>query len=254
MNREGVRKNIWQEEIKKFPASININTVYDVAIVGGGITCISAALRLQKSGKECVLLETFNIGFGTTGGTTAHLNNFYDTTYAEALSKFGLENAKLLAKSAEDAMKIIGNDIRENNISCDFEKKSAQLFALDDKQKKQLDDILEGSEKAGHTMTNIDRISFPVPFTKAVEIPGQGQFHPIKYITSLGQVFLNSGGTIVENCRCESHSDEDDFIILNTSKGIIKAKNVIYATHIPPGISRLHFTNSPYRSYVIAFT
>lgn len=254
MNRDGVRKSVWQEEIKKFPASININTIYDVAIVGGGITGISAALRLQKSGKKCVLLEAFNIGFGTTGGTTAHLNNFYDTTYAEAISKFGLENAKLLAKSAEDAMKIIENNIRENNISCDFEKKSAQLFALDDKQKKQLDDILEGSERVGHTMTNIDRISFPIPFTKAVEIPGQGQFHPIKYITSLGQVFLNSGGTIVENCRCESHSEEDDFIILKTSKGVIKAKNVIYATHIPPGISRLHFTNSPYRSYVIAFT
>jgi len=41
---------------------------------------------------------------------------------------------------------------------------------------------------------------------------------------------------------------------LNTSRGVIKAKSVVYATHIPPGISRLHFTNSPYRSYAMAFT
>lgn len=254
MNRDGIKKSIWQEDIKKFPASININTIYDVAVFGGGITGVSTAFRLQKSGKECILLESYNIGFGTTGGTTAHLNNFYDTTYAEAISKFGLGNAKLLAKSAEEAMGIIEANINENNIDCDFKRKSAQLFALDDKQSKQLDDMMDGSKKVGHAMANIEEISFPIPFTKAVEIPGQGQFHPIKYITALSDVFLSSGGTIVENCRCDSHVEEDDVIILNTSKGIIKAKKVIYATHIPPGISRMHFTNSPYRSYVIAFT
>lgn len=253
MNRDGARKSIWQEEIKKIPASININTIYDVAIIGGGISGVSTAHRLQKSGKDCVLLEAFNIGFGTTGGTTAHLNNFYDTTYAEAISKFGLKDAKLLAESAKEAMHIIEGNITENNISCDFEKKSAHLFALDDKQKKELEEMMQGSEKVGHTMIPIEKISFPIPFVKAVEIPGQGQFHPIKYINALSHIFLNSGGTIVENCRCESHSEEGEFITLNTSKGIIKAKKVVYATHIPPGISRLHFTNSPYRSYVIAF-
>jgi glycine/D-amino acid oxidase-like deaminating enzyme len=50
---------------------------------------------LQKSGKKCILIEAANIGFGTTGGTTAHINNFLDTTYSEAISKFGLEDAVL---------------------------------------------------------------------------------------------------------------------------------------------------------------
>lgn len=254
MNRDGVRKSVWQEEIGQFPSSININDVYDVAIIGGGITGVSTAYKLQKAGKKCILIEAFNIGFGTTGGTTAHLNNFYDTTYAEAISKFGLTNAKLLAESAIEAMEIIVNNINDNEIKCDFESKSAHLFALDEKQKKQLEEMMEGSEKVGHKMIPIQETAFPIPFTKAVEIPGQGQFHPIKYIRRLSQVFLNSGGAIAEHCRCESHSEEEGFIVLNTSKGVIQAKSVVYATHIPPGISRLHFTNSPYRSYAIACT
>ena len=159
-----------------------------------------------------------------------------------------------MARSAKEAMEIIEANITGNDIDCDLQKRSAHLFALDDKQKKKLEDMMEGSEKVGHLMIPIEQISYPIPFTKAVEIPGQGQFHPIKYISGLSQAFLNVGGTIVENCRCDSHSEEENLIVLNTSRGVIKAKSVVYATHIPPGISRLHFTNSPYRSYAMAFT
>lgn len=254
MNRDGVRKSIWQEEIKSFPQAINFETEYDVAIVGGGITGVSTAYELQKAGKNCILLEAANIGFGTTGGTTAHLNNFIDTTYSEAIKKFGLEDAKLLFESASDAIAIIEKNIRDNHIDCDYEKKIGQLFALDEKQAKQLDDIMDGAKKVGCEMNPIHHISFPIPFIKAVEIPGQAQFHPIKYIDALCHSFLNSGGTIVENCFCRSHSENDGWITVETSRGIIKTKNLVYATHIPPGVSMLHFTNAPYRSYSIAFT
>jgi len=254
MNRDGIRKSIWQAEIKKFSPAINIENTYDVIIIGAGITGVSTAYQLQKSGMNCILIEAENIGFGTTGGTTAHLNDFFDTTYAEAISKYGLENAKLLEKAGKEAMAIIENNITENNISCDLEKKTAQLFALDDKQKKQLDEMIEGSEKVEYTMIPIDKISFPIPFVKAVEIPDQGQFHPVKYINALCSVFLNAGGTFVEKCRYENHSEEGDLLVINTSKGIIKAKNMVFATHIPLGVNRFNFTNAPYRSYALAFS
>ncbi|WP_374442949.1 FAD-dependent oxidoreductase [Epilithonimonas sp.] len=254
MNRDGVRKSIWQEEIKSFPPAFNFETEYDVAIIGGGITGISTAYELQKRGKKCVVIEASNIGFGTTGGTTAHINNFLDTTYSEAIKKYGLEDAKLLFQSANEAIGIIEKNISDNHIDCDYEKKTGQLFALDDQQARQLDDMVEGAEKVGCKMLPASDISYPFPFVKAVEIPGQAQFHPIKYITALCQSFLNAGGTIVENCFCKNHSEENEWVVISTSRGIIRAKKLVYATHIPPGISMLHFTNAPYRSYAIAFT
>ena len=42
------------------------------------------------------------------------------------------------------------------------------------------------------------------------------------------------------------------YLTVNTSKGAVQARNVIYATHIPPGVNLLHFRCAPYRSYVIA--
>src|SRR6185312_1698212 len=39
-----------------------------------------------------------------------------------------------------------------------------------------------------------------------------------------------------------------------TFSGKINAQNLIYATHIPPGVNLLHFRCAPYRSYAMAFT
>ncbi|MCL6261041.1 FAD-dependent oxidoreductase [Aquiflexum sp. TKW24L] len=254
MNRDGARKSAWQQQIKNFSSANNLTEIFDVAIVGGGITGVSTAFNLQKRGKSCILLEASNIGFGTTGGTTAHINDFFETTFDKAISDFGQENAELFKECGSEAVRIIESNVRENNIDCDFEKKTAHLFALDENQVKQLEDIVEGSHKVGHRMRYIDDISYPIPFLKAVEIPNQAQFHPIKYIKALCEIYLNSGGVIVENCVCESHDEKDSLIILTTSKGPVQARNVVYATHIPPGINRLHFMNAPYRSYAMAFT
>lgn len=254
MYRDGARKSIWQEEIKRFSTETDLNQLFDVAIIGGGITGVSTALKLQESGKKCIILEAANIGFGTTGGTTAHLNDFFDTTFAQAIQDFGLENAKLYAESGKDAFHIIENNIQKYEISCDFTRKSAYLFALDEEQEKKLRNIVEGAAKVGYEMAYVNEIPFPIPFKEAVLIPKQGHFHPIKYIKALCESFIKLGGAIQENCHCESHKELEDHVILATSKGEIKAKNVIYATHIPPGINLLHFTNAPYRSYAMAFT
>ncbi len=192
MYRDGARKSIWQEEIRRFSSEADLHQLYDVAVVGGGITGVSTALKLQQSGKRCILLEAANIGFGTTGGTTAHLNDFFDTTFNQAISDFGQEN--------------------------------------------------------------VEEIPFPIPFKEAVTIPNQAQFHPVKYIKGLCEAFISLGGIILEECRCESHDEQENEVVLETSKGEIKAKNVVYATHIPPGLSILHITNAPYRSYAIAFS
>ncbi|WP_365990014.1 FAD-dependent oxidoreductase [uncultured Chryseobacterium sp.] len=85
-------------------------------------------------------------------------------------------------------------------------------------------------------------------------MPDQAQFHPVKYIKALCEAFINTGGIILEDCLAEKHDEQDDVIILKTSKGEIKAQHLIYATHIPPGLSILHTTNAPYRSYAMAFS
>src|SRR5690606_16640976 len=141
MNRDGARKSVWQDQIRSFSVITPQLATFDVVIVGGGITGVSTALALQKAGKKCLLVEAANIAFGTSGGTTAHLNDFFDTSFAQAIRKFGGEKAHLLKKCGGDAMRIIENNILDNNIQCDFEKKNAFVFALDEQQVGKLEDM-----------------------------------------------------------------------------------------------------------------
>ncbi|MCT1524532.1 FAD-dependent oxidoreductase [Sphingobacterium hotanense] len=254
MFRDGARKSMWQAEIKRYQSVFSTDQNFDVVIVGGGITGISTAYRLQLNGLKCIVLEANNIGFGTTGGTTAHLNDFFDTTFKEAISKFGLENARLLAEAGKEAIHIFQANVSAHDIECDFERKNAELFAIDDKQVEELENIYDGAQQVGYDMSYIESIEFPIRFKKALSIPGQAQFHPLKYVRALADEFIKAGGSIIENCLFESYDETGGEVVIHTRLGDLKTKYAVFATHTPPGISLLHFTTAPYRSYAIGFT
>ena len=112
MKRDGATTSIWQSFQGKYNTSdLNGTTPYDVIIVGAGITGVTTALLLQKAGKSCLLAEAVSPGFGTTGGTTAHLNTFYDTPYTQMIKNFGEDSARLVAEGAKSAIELIRSNI-----------------------------------------------------------------------------------------------------------------------------------------------
>ncbi len=253
MNRDGALQSAWQQEIKKFGTPPAIDGIYDVAIIGAGITGITCAEKLQASNKSCIVLEAVNLGHGTTGGTTAHLNTFFDSSYDKVIRDFSKDNARLLAQAGKEAIATIKANVKKYRIDCDFEEKEACLFATDEKQAKELDDLYKGSVEAGIDISWLDTPVFPIPFVKQVRIGGQAQFHPVKYIRSLADAFVKMGGTIFEDVRVQDIEEaENEVLVLNTTKGVIRCRHAIYATHTPPGVNLLHFRLIPWRSYVVA--
>ena len=170
------------------------NDIYDVLIVGGGITGISTALQLQKRGKKCILAEAQTIGFGTTGGSTAHLNTMMDTPYNLLEKNFNEDNAQLILQAAKKSISLIKKNIKDYNIECEFSQKKGYLFSQDDKQSKELKDILEGSKKAGCKVNYTNKIPVPIEFKRAIVFQGQAQLNPAKYIYGLAKAFETEDG------------------------------------------------------------
>ena len=54
-------------------SSLQENWNVDVAIVGGGVTGITAGYLLAKAGKSVAVLEAWEVGGGTTGFSTGNL-------------------------------------------------------------------------------------------------------------------------------------------------------------------------------------
>ncbi|MFA4867937.1 MAG: FAD-dependent oxidoreductase [Pedobacter sp.] len=225
--------------------------LYDCLVIGAGITGITTALLLQRAGLSCVIAEARQAGFGTTGGTSAHLNTFFDATYPEVESDFGEQAAKLLAAGGKQAMGMIEGFVKELNIDCDFEFKSAWLYAENEKESKQLQKILEAAQRAGIAVESAEENLVPVPFDSVIRFKGQGQFHPLKYINGLLAEFLKLGGVLLENTRIRESSFEDGVFAAKSDADMILTRKMVYATHIPPGINLMSLRNAPYRSYVL---
>lgn len=253
MQRDGACESIWQTAAGDFNARSTFIPmgVQDVVIVGGGITGITTGLLLQQAGKRCVVVEAHKIGFGTTGGTTAHLNTFMDSPYDQIIKNFSLEDARLIATGARQSIDLILQHIERYNIHCKFKELPGFLFSTNEAESKELEDIVAASKKVGVDVDFVNDSVLPVPYQKLAVFERQAQFHPLQYLVGIAKAFEEAGGVLLQDCRM-LHAHDNDVVEVVTTKGNIKCRQLIYATHIPPGVNLLHFRCAPYRSYALA--
>ena len=255
IKRDGNNLSLWQGTVEEYHSSATIDSsaLYDVIIVGGGITGVSTALLLQNSGMSCLLIEAHSLCFGTTGGTTAHINTLLDVPYSKIEKNFNIEKAEMVADSLKEAISLIQDNINKYGIDCGFKTTTATLFAQDEKQKDELEKISQATTDAGVENRYVNEISVPIKFLSAIQVPGQAKFIPVRYVFRLAEEFEKAGGKIVQQCRV-LHADEAENVTVETSKGNCRGRFLIYATHIPPGVNLLHFRCVPFRSYAMAVT
>lgn len=253
MKRDGDLKSIWQidnGDIQTTPPS-QLNTVFDVIVVGAGITGCTTALELARAGLKCVLLEAQDIGFGTTGGTTAHLNTILDHTYAEITSAHGIEASRLVSKGTQAALDLVAENVNRLAIDCGHSWQNGYIFSRNSSESATLDKLFHETRNAGVKIDWSDRLPTRQPFHKAMRIDRQAQFHPLRYVHGIIKEFIAQGGAFMKDCRVHDVDDKDPLLV-TTSLGELRAHKLIFSTHIPPGINLLHFRCAPYRSYVVA--
>lgn len=250
MERDGHNKSIWQENhLQAFNSEISKH--YDVVVVGGGITGVSTALKLQEQGRSCLIIEANKIGFGTTAGTSAHLNTVLDTPYTDIINKHGLEKAKLVAESARQAISIIQRNVARHSIDCNFFKCNGYMFATNSEEKDSLIGIKDAIREVGTCCEETKSVPLHDTFDYAIEFDEQGYFHPTKYLKGLLDAFISLGGNVIERVVVEATEANGDHLQIQTSSGLkVTAHDVVYATHTPPGIQLMSFRLAPYRSYI----
>ena len=82
-------KTFWREIELPTYEPLNEDLSVDVAVVGAGITGITAAYFLSKEGLKVAILEAGGVLNGTTGHTTAKLTAQHGMIYDEFINHFG---------------------------------------------------------------------------------------------------------------------------------------------------------------------
>ncbi|NRD78079.1 FAD-dependent oxidoreductase [Bacillus sp. BRMEA1] len=248
-------KTYWREiELPTFPA-LNQDLSVDVVIVGAGITGITAAYLLAKEGVKVAVLEAGSILNGTTGNTTAKLTAQHNLIYDELIQHFGEEKAKLYYESHLDAIKFVGNAVKEKGIDCDFSYEDAYVYTTTDEYAEKIKTEWEAYQKLGIDGAIKDTIPFPEIHAKAaLMMRNQAQYHPLKFLKALLEDAVKAGCQVYENTTANTiKNDASDPAVVTISGNRVTGKNVIIASHFPfydvPG---LYFARMyPERSYAI---
>lgn len=237
-------ESIWKMTAKKqIETKVLDRTEAETVVIGAGMAGILTAYFLHRHGNDVIVLEADEVGSGQTGNTTAKITSQHGLIYNKLLQNQGIEFARLYAKANEEAIRSYKTLIDKEKISCDFEKKPAYLYT-----KKNFHDLMvegEIANRLGISTALVMETDLPFEIEGALCFEHQAQFHPLKFLYALAEKLPVYEHTKV--LKVEGN-------IVETEKGNIKAKNVVFAVHYPfvnrPGYYFLRMHQE--RSYALA--
>lgn len=240
-------KSIWQETLNRQQKYTDFNEVQqdsDVIVAGSGIAGILTAFELQKRGLKVLVLDSGQEKNGITQYTTAKITAQHHLIYDSLIKHFGNEKASQYAQANQSAIQKYKDIITSKNIECDFEEKSAFVYSLHDA------DIIQKEIAAAQSVglparyAELTHLPFKID-GGSMEFTHQAQFQPTKFLNALSAELTICTDVVIHHMQDST---------LYTSKGEIKAKHIVLATHFPfmnfPGYYFLRMYQE--RSYVVA--
>lgn len=251
-----VPQSYWRDSfsLTSFP-KLEESIKTDVAIVGGGITGITAAYLLSQQNIHVTLLDASTLLNGTTGHTTAKITAQHGLIYDEFINHFGLEKTALYYRAQNEASKFIQKTINDLDIKCDLQKEDAYIYTNEDKYIEKLENEMKAYEQLKIDGDLMDDMPLDLPVKSVLRMNNQAQFHPLHYLKVLAKESVQNGASFYENTvALDIEYNKDPAIITDDGHRVI-AKYIIVASHFP----FYDFRNSSYfarmypeRAYVVA--
>lgn len=223
----------------------------DVCVVGAGITGLTTARLLSRSGRSVVVVDALSVCGGDTGHTTAHLAVHHDLWYRDTIARFGEESARLVLASRRAALDRIARFVAEDRIDCGFARVPAFLFTEEGAGVEALREELAACARLGLDVSWADRAPGIGSSRGALRIERQGQLNPIPYVRGLASALEREGGRVFERTHV-LEVDEGPGCRVRTERGTIRAREVVLATNAPFASVGLVTKVAAYRSYAIA--
>lgn len=240
--------SLWKATAYKagFP-TLTMDLEADVAIIGGGITGISAARFLSQAGKRVVVLEAGEIGGSTTGDSTGNLYATVDSFLYRLVEKWDQATAAAVVASRQETVEMVEQTVNEFRLACGFARRPHYIFTTDPSQEPQLAREFKSLQEAGLKPVLVPAAPLPFPVGQALKLENQAQIQPLAYVRGLAAAIS------AEQCQIFEHSKaieiDDDKVIVRSALGSVRAQQIIMATHTPKGFNILQTELGPYREY-----
>ena len=208
----------------------------DVAIVGGGLAGLSAAIELADRGFSVTLLEARELGWGASGRNGGQAIHGLACDQSEIESQLGLEEAKRVWAMTLEALSLIRRRIQRFGIDCDWRDGYLGL-AVNARKGRELREWADRMRSVyGFDTTWIEPsemlrwIDSP-RYHSGLHDPQSGHLHPLKYSLALARAAAGLG------VRLHEHSPVTKLVqcatcTLHTAQGELRARQVLLAGNV----------------------
>ncbi len=230
----------------------------DIAVVGGGLAGLTAALELRRRGHTVSLLEAQRVGWGASGRN----GGFVAPGFAESLDmvekRVGLEMARRLYALSEDGVAYIRQRIAEAGrpeivggtgwMHVVRHRKSDRLHRQRDRMARDY-----GVELQVFDRQQVRSLLKTESYHGAIVDPRPIHIDPLAYVELLAADCVASGVQLFEHSRVTALEPDREGYVLETAQGRLQADRVVVATSAYGGpVAAVENCVLPVATYVIA--
>ena len=233
-------KVFWTDQFSPndpIPVSDDLPSDVDVAIIGSGYTGLTAARVLSKEGKSVAIIDQNEIGWGASSRNGGMATPGLKQDILKICKKYGMDYAREFWRSSIDAIDLLEQIIIEENIECDWSRKGHIALAC---KQSHYNELPEYSAWIKREM-NHEKIIVPKEKIRSeigtdayfggLSDDSSGGLQPAKYVDGLARSVSHLGVILCEDTQVEKINRNPNRTELITSRGDIKAKEVIIATN-----------------------
>lgn len=218
----------------------------DAVVVGGGLTGLSAALELARSGVRTVVLDRETIGWGASTRNGGQLSGGFNLgrglkrgqNHLETV--LGPERVGAMLDEAAGAFEQIEAVIRREGIACDFKHTGRFIGAHVPKAYETLARRVDSLNSRGPdeaVLVPPERVSSEIDtrlYHGGMVVRRSGALHPAKYTQSLAAAARRAGAILIggtEMKGIEAREGSGDRFTVQTSRGPIRTREIVVATN-----------------------
>ncbi|WP_412538257.1 FAD-dependent oxidoreductase [Longispora sp. K20-0274] len=224
----------------------------DVAVIGGGIAGLTAALALKRAGRTVAVLEAARVGTGVTGHTTGKVTALHRLVYTELRASHNEHTAQVYAQANQGAVEHVAGVVADEGIDCDLRRVANYTYAESEEAVAAVRAEAELAARLGLPAAFTTDVPLPFAVRGAVRCADQAQLHALKYAQGLARAVHGDGSAVYEETRADKPRDGTPCVV-GTGRGTVLARAVLVATNLPYAGQGLFETRChPHRSYLVA--
>jgi len=232
----------------------------DVAIVGSGITGLSAAMHLARGGRRVAVLERDRLGIGASSRNAGYVGRTFKHPFGKLLKKRGADFAVTVYRDMQAAFDAVVETVGTEQIECHFRICGRFIMATSPGQYERIAEELELRRKhlgEAYEMVPRGRQHQEVgsdAYHGGAIVPDLGCIHPGLYQLGLLDRARNAGAEMHPRTEVQAVARNGAGFIVTTNRGTLAAREVFVATngYTGPATPWLQRRVVPFDAFMVA--